>query len=131
MIPNLFKKLLIPKEIPKELSLKIKEFSRGKNKEKFLKKSFLYIVSKYRGNRFNLIFRFDKLFKNNLNYIVNNKGYMHCTTMNFLLRVMAVKSGLFNERDVRLRLANTWYIAQHQYLEVKLGKKKIALDPWN
>lgn len=48
MIPNLFKKLLIPKEIPKELSLKIKEFSRGKNKEKFLKKSFLYIVSKYR-----------------------------------------------------------------------------------
>lgn len=56
---------------------------------------------------------------------------MHCTNMNFLLRVMAVKSGLFNERDVRLRLANTWYIAQHQYLEVKLGKKKIALDPWN
>jgi len=43
MIPNLFKKLDIPNKIPKELADKIKDFSKSKDKEDFLKKSFFIL----------------------------------------------------------------------------------------
>lgn len=132
MIPNLFKKIPIPNNIPKELNTKIKEFSKSKNKEIFLKKSFFYIVNNWGGNRINLICKFSRLYQKDLNKIIQTKGYMHCTTMNYLLRIMAVKSGLFDDKDIKIKLTNSWYLAPHQYLEVKISnKKKIFLDPWN
>jgi len=40
MIPNLFSKTNLPKNIHTELNTKVKEFSKSKDKEEFLKKSF-------------------------------------------------------------------------------------------
>ena len=94
MIPNLFKKNNIPNKIPKELNNKIKDFSKSKNKEEFLKKSFFYIVNNWGGSRVNLIYNFPRLRQKDLSEILKSQGYMHCTTMNYLLRVMAVKSNL-------------------------------------
>ncbi len=38
----------------------------------------------------------------------------------------------FEEKDIKSKLTNSWYIAPHQYLEINIsGKKKIILDPWN
>ena len=124
MIPNLFKKNNIPNKIPKELNNKIKDFSKSKNKEEFLKKSFFYIVNNWGGSRVNLIYNFPRLRQKDLSEILKSQGYMHCTTMNYLLRVMAVKSNLFSDRDIKLKLTNTWYIIPHQYLEIKISNKK-------
>jgi CII-binding regulator of phage lambda lysogenization HflD len=124
MIPNLFKKNNIPNKIPKELNNKIKDFSKSKNKEEFLKKSFFYIVNDWGGSRVNLIYNFPRLRQKDLSEILKSQGYMHCTTMNYLLRVMAVKSNLFSDRDIKLKLTNTWYIIPHQYLEIKISNKK-------
>jgi hypothetical protein len=45
---------------------------------------------------------------------------------------MLVKSGLFMDDDIDLRLTNSWYVMIHQYLEIKISKnKRITLDPWN
>ena len=72
------------------------------------------------------------MYQKDLNKIIHTKGYMHCTTMNYLLRVMLVKSGLFDDKDIQIKLTNSWYIAPHQYLEIRISdKKKIFLDPWN
>lgn len=132
MIPNLLNKILIPNHIPKELDDKIKEFSKSKNKEFFLKKSFFYIVNNWSGSRINLICKFSRLYQKDLHKIIHTKGYMHCTTMNYLLRVMAVKSGLFDDKDIQIKLTNSWYMVPHQYLEIKISdKKKVFLDPWN
>lgn len=132
MILNLLRKAEIPYRIPKELEDKIDEFSKFKNKEIFLKKSFFYIVNRWGDNRINLILRFPRIFQNDLNRIIKTKGYMHCTTMNHLLRVMAVKSGFFKDSDLQLKLTNSWYLLPHQYLKVKINSKKmITLDPWN
>lgn len=131
MIPNLFKKMSIPNKVPKELNNKIKEFSKSKNKEEFLKKSFFYIVNNWGGSRVNLICNFPRLRQKDLSKILKSHDYMHCTTMNYLLRVMAVKSSLFSDRDIKLKLTNTWYIIPHQYLEIKISNKRILLDPWN
>ena len=64
MIPNLFKKIPIPNQIPKELNTKIKEFSKSRDREVFLKKSFFYIVNNWSGSRVNLICKFSNLFFN-------------------------------------------------------------------
>lgn len=132
MIPNLFKKFPIPNQIPNELDNKIREFSKSKDKEIFLRKSFFYIVNNWGGSRINLILKFSRLYQKDLNKIIHTKGYIHCTTMNYLLRVMSVKSGLFDDNDIQIKLTNSWYLAPHQYLKIKLSNKKyIFLDPWN
>ena len=132
MIPGLHKKLPIPKTVPKELQLKIKQYSKNKNKEEFLKKCFDYVTKNFGGHRINLFLKFSRLYQNDINKIIKTKGYMHCTTMNYLIRIMAIKSKLFTEKDIKIKLTNTWFIATHQYLEIKLSKnKKITLDPWN
>lgn len=131
MIPNLFVKQELPSKIPKELELKIKEFSRSKNKEEFLKKSFFYVVRGWGGSRFNFFFKFTRLFQKDISQILRTKGYMHCTTMNFLIRIMLIRSGLFKESDIRLIFTNSWYIVPHQYMVVRVSEKKfINIDPW-
>ena len=133
MIPNLFIKQDIPSKLPEILENKIFEILKNsKNKEEFLKDSFFYIVENRWWNRRNLICKFDRLFEKDISKIINSKWYLHCTTMNFLLRVMAVKSGLFSDKDIQLKLTNSWYIAPHQYLKIRVSDdKKVTLDPWN
>ena len=132
MIPNLCSKNKIPKIIPKQLDEKIKKFSKSKDKEIFLEQSFYYITKNWGGSRYNLIYKFSRLFTTNIRKILQQNGYMHCTTMNFLLRIMAVKSGLFRDEDIKIKLTNSWYIVPHQYLKFKISPTKyITLDPWN
>jgi hypothetical protein len=132
MIPNLFSKIPIPKNIPKELERKIREFSRGRSKEEFLKRSFFYLASRYPGSRVNFVLKFGRLFEKDIFVIWNYRDYVHCTTMNYLFRIMLVKSGLFKDDDIQFKLTNSWYIMIHQYLDIRLpGNKHVTLDPWN
>ncbi|MCK5449361.1 hypothetical protein KAI32_00690 [Candidatus Pacearchaeota archaeon] len=127
MILNIFRRIEIPDVIPKQLDIKIKEFSKSRDKEEFLHKSFLYIVSNWGGSRINTILKFFRGYQTNLNKIIKMKGYMPCVTMNYLLRVMVVKSGFFEDKDIKIKLTNSWFIVPHQYLEIKISNKKIFL----
>ena len=132
MIPNLFSKYPIPKKIPKELQEKIHEFSQWGNREQFIRNAFLYIVGRYGGNRVRFISQFGRIFETDILKIYEARWYMHCTTMNYLIRIMCVKSWLFDEGDIHLRITHTWYIMPHQYLEISLwGDGTLELDPWN
>lgn len=133
MIPNLFTKQAITGKIPEILENKISEILKiSKDKVEFLKNSFFYIVWNRSWSRCNLIYKFDRLFEKNISKIIDSKWYLHCTTMNFLLRIMAVRSGLFKDEDIKLKLTNSRYIAPHQYLKIRLSEDEIInLDPWN
>ncbi len=132
MIPNLFHKAPLPESVPTELADKVEEFTRSQNQEHFLRQAFFYTVHRWGGNRFNIVRKLPRLFLRDLDKIMQTKGYLHCTTMNYLLRIMAVKSGLFADQDIKLKFTNTWYVAPHQYLEVDLANgEKVTLDPWN
>lgn len=132
MIPNLFTKVPIPDILPDELEVKIAELKEGAAPAVFLRRAFDWIVGRWGGSRSGLFTAFGRLFDTRLSTILKTEGYMHCTTMNYLLRVMAVKSGLFEDREIEQVLTHSWYIAPHQYLRVRLdGGKTIDLDPWN
>ena len=131
MIPNLFSKEPVPEKIPESMEDKIKEFAKSKDKEIFLKKSFYHVVSKSRPRRGFTILRCNEAFKTDIIYLWEKKGYIPCTSLNYLVRVMLVKSGLFREEDIELKLTNTWYIMIHQYLRVRINEKKyINVDPF-
>ena len=132
MIPNLFSKLPIPKRVPEELERRIADLAQGATPEVFLRRAFDWIVETWGGPRFGLFSKLGRLFVIDLRDIIHTKGYMHCTTMNYLLRVMAVRSGFFKDEDIEQVLTHSWYVAPHQYLRVRLGGgKTITLDPWN
>lgn len=131
MIPNLFTKLPIPEKIPESMEQVIKEFAIQKDKEDFVKKCFDLLVSKHHGSRINIILKFRNFYKNDIADIWNHKGFFYCTTLNYLLRMMMIKSELFKEQDIELKLTNTWYLMPHQYLRIRINKEKlINVDPW-
>ncbi len=131
MIPNLFGKLPIPKKIPKSMEKKIKEFAKDNNKGKFVKRCFDFLVSIHHGSRINMILKFVDLYRNNINYIWNHRGFFHCTTLNYILRIMLVKSNLFKDEDIELKISNTLYIAPHQYMKIKMDNGKfLNVDVW-
>ena len=131
-LPNVFIKQPIPDVLPAELEAVIEGLVKTEDRESFLKEAFFFVVNRWGGNRINFILKFQRLFEKDLNKILATEGYLHCTTMNFLLRVMAVKSGLFQDEEIRLRWTHTWYLVPHQYLKIRIAAgKTINLDPWN
>lgn len=131
MIPNLFSKAGIPDEIPAGMQTAIKKFRRLKNKEECLRCAYDILAKKYRGKRWNTYTRFFKLFDTNLERIWNRGGFLHCTTLNYLLRILLVKSGFFKDEDLKLRWSMVWYISLHQYLKVRINPKRVInVDLW-
>jgi hypothetical protein len=92
MIPNLLKKTPIPDTIPEALQEKIREFAQSGDKEQFIRDAFLYIVSRYGGARTGLICYLVRIFETDIFEIYATTGYMHCTTMNYLIRIMCIES---------------------------------------
>jgi len=131
MVYNLHKKEAIPKDIPKEMEKKIKEFSKNRNKKEFVKKSFDYLNKKYKIDRVRFVTKLPDINKKDVKYLWNAKGFIYCISMNYLLRIMLVKSKFFKDSDIQLKLSNTWHLVPHQYLRIKISKKEyITVDPW-
>lgn len=132
MIPNLFRPLPLPKEIPAVLVNYIEDFSKtSKTDKEFIEKCFFLLVSFQKGKRRELFLHPHRLFWVDLNFLFQFRGYFHCTTINYLLRAMLVKSGRFNEKDIQQIPASTWLIFPHQYLKINLKNNiYLNLDPW-
>lgn len=131
MIPNLFSKEKIPDSIPEEMQKVVDELKNQKNKEECLRKAFDILSKKYKGRRYYTITGFFKLFELDLNKIWKKKSYLHCTTMNYLLRTLLVKSGFFEDKDIKLKLTSIRFISLHQYLNIKINENKsIDADLW-
>jgi len=131
MIPNLFSKARIPDEIPPLMQAAIKKLRKSKNKEECLRCAYDLLAKKYQGKRWSTYTRFFKLFDTNLERIWNRNGFLHCTTLNYLMRILLVKSGFFKDEDLKLRWSMVWYISPHQHLNVRINSKRVIhVDLW-
>lgn len=130
MIKNLFAKGKIPDSLPKDMQVVINKLKKSKNKEDCLKKAYDILSKKYRGYRVKTYTRFFDLFQSDLNKIWAKKDFLHCTTMNYLMRILLVKSGFFKDKDTKIKFSLVWYISPHQYLNVRLNKKSVNIDLW-
>ena len=128
MIPNLFFKVKIPQNISQGMIDVIELLKKSRDKEECLKKAYNILTTKIKGCRSYVDF-FD-LFITDPNKLWEKK-HSHCTNLNYLLRILLIKSGFFQEQDIKLKLTLIHHISIHQYLVVRINKDKfIDLDPW-
>ncbi len=129
MIPNLLWKTKLPKEIPKDLQKIVNKLKKSKNKEDCLRNAYNIITKKFNGGQ--TFENFFDLFITDIKKLWKKKNPFHCTNLNYLLRFLLIKSNLFKENDIKQKLTLVYYFWPHQYLRVKINKKKyINVDPW-
>jgi len=130
MIPNLFSKMLLPHNIPPTMKVVVRSLQRCKSKKECLAKAYAIITEKNHGSSYKTYLLLHRVFQTNIDELWKQRGFMHCTTMNYLLRVLLVKSGHFNDDDITLGRTHVWG-SIHQYLIVRIGKTFINIDPWS
>ncbi len=132
MLPNFFTKLPIPDKIPDAMQKIAEELGRSVNKEDCLKRAYEIMTQKFRGYRFRTYIKIHLAFEADLEKLWARAGFMHCHTMNYLLRVLLIKSGWFDDLDIQFGYSLVWYVSPHQYLCVRVGDDQyINVDVWN
>jgi hypothetical protein len=100
-IPNFLWKKSLPKEVPEEMNDWIKELENTNGKEECLYKAYDLVISKWRGGKYKTYTRFPWLFVSDLDKIWNQDSkFMHCMTFNYIMRILLIESGCFNEEDI-------------------------------
>lgn len=132
MIPNFFNKRPIPEKLPEEMESVIEELRGVIGKEECLRWAYEIMIQRYRGYRFRTYWRFGEAFETDVEKLWQKTGFLHCHNMNYLFRILLVKSGWFGDDDIKLKYSLVWYISPHQYLQIKLDDNSfINVDIWN
>ena len=110
--------------------IKLKKQSGG-DREKFLRLVYDELPKKYKSYRMRTYLLFWKAFDYDLEAIWSRTGFLHCNLMNHVLRVALVKSGLFKDREIKLKHTHIWYCSIHQYLRVRVAPRHfVDVDVW-
>ncbi len=126
---NIFLKPSIPDKIPPAMQDAVEKLRSSKNKEDCLKRAYGILTKKYRGYRLMTYIRFFEIFEDDMEKIWAKDGFLHCTNMNYLMRILLVKSGFFQDSDIDLRWTVYWG-SPHQYMSIDIGDKKVDVDIW-
>lgn len=128
-VPNLgFRTSPLPDAVPPELTEAIARLdAEAADNADYLRKAYAYITARYQGSRLKTFTRFWVAFLDPLRL---RPGYAPCTTQNYLLRLLLVRSGRFSEGDMEVRvvLLNGFI---HQYLRVHVNGAWVDADPWS
>jgi len=117
----------VPDRLPVSLERKIPSF-RNKSKKVLVDSVYRLLSDKYYGRHLLVWVNFDLLFTRDWNKVWSHSGYLPCTQINQLFRIILVKSG-FSDDDIRFRI--TWSGGLiHQYLQVRLGGGWKTVDIW-
>ena len=132
-IPNLGFKGKIKEKLPLEAKEKLMRITKEtKDKNEVLKKVISYQLSRFYSEMRQVYPRFKFLFESSFNKLWEKKGFLHCHQQNFVLRRLLLGTGIFTEKDIKLK--HTFcYLNIHQYLKINIGNKKkewIDVDPF-
>ncbi|MBN2112491.1 hypothetical protein JW707_05340 [Candidatus Woesearchaeota archaeon] len=128
MIPNVLSKQEIPDKIPKEMQKIVRKLKKCRTKKECLQEAYNAVVKNHFGSMLGIITYFPAVFIMDISKLWKTRN-LHCHSMSYLLRVLLIKSGRFNEKDIKQKLIFThWFI--HIFLVVNLGKKWVNVDPW-
>ena len=130
MIFNLFKKS-VPEKIPESMQLAVRDVSQSSSKQEAVARAYDIVTNKFRGYRLLTYLMVPELFTNTLDKVWAKGGRVHCTVLNYLIRILLVKSGHFKDEDISQRWTLVYYISPHQYLRVHISEDEyINVDAW-
>ncbi len=129
VIPHL-KQTPLPEKLPRDLQQIIQDLKKKHpTKEAFLKAAYGVVTTRFTGTMTGQ-FRHPRItLSKDINKIWNTPGIQPCTTQNFVLRTMLIKSGLFKKSEIR----NFHAIVRaniHQIIGIKINNKWVYTDPW-
>lgn len=131
MIRTFFSKPEVPKEIPVEMQEVIDTLKNSANQEECLRRAYEIMTDRFRGGRMLIFLRPFQIFISNARKVWANPGLTHCHNANYLLRTLLVRSGFFDNEDIKNKWTLIWYISPHQYVQVTLNTgKKVNVDMW-
>jgi len=129
IVPHLgFKKESLPNKLPLDFEAMLHKLSiESASNRDFLAKAYYYVTSHYRGSRIRTLANFWVAFQDPINH---PPGFLPCTSQNYLLRLMLVKSKRFQESDIEVKVVPL-NLFIHQYLRVHVDGEWIDVDPWS
>jgi len=129
--PNVFSKQQIPKTLPKDVQKIVEKLKKTKTKMACLKIAYNEVGKKFHGEIFRVVTHFFHLYTGSFAKIWSKPGWLHCNTLNYLLRVLLVKSGKFKDSEIKVKWTMVYYISLHQYFRIKMDKNKyLNVDMW-
>lgn len=97
---DLLSKTRIPEALPTKMQMIIDDLKKSSGKEACLKKAYEILNEKYRGYRVKTYTRLFDLFTTDIKKLWNTNGFLHCTNINYVMRILLIKSGHFEEDDI-------------------------------
>jgi len=120
----------LPAELPDDLEQEVARLARCKSQAEVLHEAYNLLTRKYRGYRLKTITHLFALFDVDVHHLWAKRGFLHCTHLNYLLKILLVCSGKFAENDVQLKWTQIYFHSPHQYVRVRLGGKWVCVDVW-
>lgn len=108
----------------------IEQLKKTDNQEECMQQAYEILAKKYHGERFKTISRFWLLFERNIDRLWSRSGFLHCTSLNLLLRKLLLESGKFSPDDVRFRWTLLWGVSPHQYVKIRVNEQWVNVDLW-
>ena len=128
MIPNLFSKQEIPKEIPEGMQKIVNKLKKCKTKEECLETAYAELTKSHSGSMCGVWRHFPTLFIRDINKLWKTRK-LACTSLSYLLRVLLIKSWQFREEDIKYKINMIW-ICPHLFLSANTGKMWVNVDVW-
>ena len=116
MVLDLFGKTSIPEKIPKSMEKAVKEISKCTSKKKALFKAYDIVTRRFQSYKLKTYTRVFDLLVNNIFELWKRTDFLHCTNLNYVLRILLVKSKHFSEKDIKLKWGLNNYFSPHQFL---------------
>ncbi len=127
---DLFSKTPLPSVLPDKMQEVILELKKSHDQKECLEKVYALLTAKYHGERLKTYTKLFQLFRKDIFWLWSRNGYLHCTNINYVAKILLVDSGFFQNSDIRLKWTFVWHISPHQYLQVKVGNQWINIDVW-
>jgi hypothetical protein len=127
-----FRKTPLPQDVCAVIAAEIKRLQKAMSKEQYLQQAYDLITTRFVSGRINTIMRLFELFSTSTRDLWNRNGrFVHCTNQNYLLAVLLVKGGRFQESDIILKWTLISYFSPHQYLKVRVDSNRwVTVDCW-
>lgn len=121
----------VQKRLPKEIQIGCDALRNSPNQEIVLRRAYDLVSGRFRARRSRTYILIHKILSRDAERVWSRTNFLHCTHMNWILKILLVGSGWFKEADVSEHWAFVWYCSPHQYLRVRMHNgHEFAVDPW-
>jgi hypothetical protein len=127
---NFFTPPPIPQILPDGLRAEVNKLQKLETKQQVLDAAYGLLTQKYRGYRIKTVTRLPELFDVDIDHMWTKEGFLHCTNLNYLLKILLLGSGQFIEDDVTFVWTLIYFWSPHEYVHVQLEDEWMDVDIW-